>query len=86
VSKQGSAPKSSSLEVHFFKSLQQQIIGIDIFDKVWKASTGTELTVNFSQAMVHSGSYFAGALIGSKCVGAAFAFPATTGGYTFTRI
>jgi len=30
--------------------------------------------------MVHSGAYLSGAFIGDKCVGAAFAFPATTEG------
>jgi predicted GNAT superfamily acetyltransferase len=30
--------------------------------------------------MVHSGAYLSGAFIGNECVGAAFAFPATTGG------
>jgi predicted GNAT superfamily acetyltransferase len=30
--------------------------------------------------MVHSGAYLSGAFSEGKCVGAAFAFPATTGG------
>ena len=30
--------------------------------------------------MVHSGSYLSGAFIDGKCVGAAFAFPATNNG------
>jgi predicted GNAT superfamily acetyltransferase len=41
---------------------------------------GTEITPNLLQAMVHSGAYLSGAFIDGKCVGAAFAFPATTGG------
>ena len=41
---------------------------------------GTEITPNLLQAMVHSGAYLSGAFIGNECVGAAFAFPATTGG------
>ena len=41
---------------------------------------GTEITPNLLQAMVHSGAYLSGAFIGNDCVGAAFAFPATTGG------
>jgi predicted GNAT superfamily acetyltransferase len=43
-------------------------------------STGTEITPNLLQAMVHSGAYLSGAFIDEKCVGAAFAFPATTEG------
>ena len=41
---------------------------------------GTEITPNLLQAMIHSGAYLSGAFIDSNCVGAAFAFPATTGG------
>ena len=41
---------------------------------------GTEITPNLLQAMVHSGAYLSGAFIDEKCVGAAFAFPATTNG------
>ena len=51
-----------------------------IFDLTWAMDSGTEITPNLLQAMVHSGSYLSGAFIDSKCVGAAFAFPATTGG------
>ena len=42
--------------------------------------SGTEITPNLLQAMVHSGAYLSGAFIDEKCVGAAFAFPATTEG------
>jgi predicted GNAT superfamily acetyltransferase len=41
---------------------------------------GTEITPNLMQAMVHSGAYLSGAFINNKCIGAAFAFPATTSG------
>ena len=41
---------------------------------------GTEITPNLLQAMIHSGAYLSGAFIDGECVGAAFAFPATTGG------
>jgi predicted GNAT superfamily acetyltransferase len=51
-----------------------------IFDSTWSKDFGTEITPNLLQAMVHSGSYLSGALMDDKCVGAAFAFPATTGG------
>jgi predicted GNAT superfamily acetyltransferase len=51
-----------------------------LFDLTWKNSSGTEITPNLLQAMVYSGSYLSGAFIDGKCVGAAFAFPATAGG------
>jgi predicted GNAT superfamily acetyltransferase len=51
-----------------------------IFDHTWAMDSGTEITPNLLQAMVHSGAYLSGAFIDGKCVGAAFAFPATTGG------
>jgi predicted GNAT superfamily acetyltransferase len=44
------------------------------------ATAGTEITPILLQAMVYSGSYLSGAFIGSKIVGAAFAFPATNDG------
>jgi predicted GNAT superfamily acetyltransferase len=39
--------------------------------------SGTEITSNLLQAMTHSGAYLSGAFISDRCVGAAFAFPAT---------
>jgi len=61
------------------KTLYEQRISKQIFDEIWSNSLGTEITPNLLQAMVHSGSYLSGAFIEGKCVGAAFAFPATTG-------
>jgi len=52
----------------------------DIFDKTWAMNSGTEITPNLLQAMIHSGSYLSGAFIDDKIVGAAFAFPATNDG------
>jgi predicted GNAT superfamily acetyltransferase len=51
-----------------------------IFDQTWTPHEGTEITQNLLQAMIHTGSYLSGAFMDDKCVGAAFAFPATTGG------
>ena len=51
-----------------------------IFDSTWSMDSGTEITSNLLQAMIHSGSYLSGAFIDNKIVGAAFAFPATNGG------
>jgi len=51
-----------------------------IFDKTWAMDSGTEITPNLLQAMVHSGAYLSGAFVDGNCVGAAFAFPATAGG------
>ena len=55
-------------------------MGRAVFDHTWAMDAGTEITPNLLQAMVHSGAYLSGAFIGHECVGAAFAFPATTGG------
>jgi len=51
-----------------------------IFDLTWAMETGTEITSNLLQAMIHSGAYLSGAFIGSKMVGAAFGFPAINNG------
>ena len=61
-------------------SLGEQNLARGIFDLTWSMDTGTEITPNLLQAMVHSGSYLSGAFIDNKIVGAAFAFPATNGG------
>ena len=58
----------------------QQKIAREIFDKTWAIYSGTEITSNLLQAMIHSGSYLSGAFIDKKIVGAAFAFPATNNG------
>jgi predicted GNAT superfamily acetyltransferase len=60
--------------------LSDQKSAIKIFDEVWSIGNGTEITPNLLQAMVHGGAYLSGAFMDGKCVGAAFAFPATTGG------
>jgi predicted GNAT superfamily acetyltransferase len=62
------------------RDLKGQLKAREVFDETWAMDSGTEITPNLLQAMVHSGSYLSGAFIDGKCVGAAFAFPATTGG------
>jgi predicted GNAT superfamily acetyltransferase len=68
------------IDVHNLLTLSEQNQARWIFDQTWAMDSGTEITPNLLQAMVHNGSYLSGAFIGGKCVGAAFAFPATTGG------
>jgi len=71
---------NSQVQVRILETLTDQNLGRDIFDETWAMDTGTEITPNLLQAMVHNGAYLSGAFIGEKCVGAAFAFPATTKG------
>jgi predicted GNAT superfamily acetyltransferase len=71
---------NSQIQVRKLEMLTDQTLGRDIFDKTWAMDSGTEITPNLLQAMVHSGAYLSGAFIDKKCVGAAFAFPATTEG------
>jgi predicted GNAT superfamily acetyltransferase len=61
-------------------SITEQSEARKVFDKTWAMESGTEITPNLLKAMVHGGSYLSGAFIDKKCVGAAFAFPATTEG------
>jgi predicted GNAT superfamily acetyltransferase len=70
----------SQIQVRRLETLIEQNLGRQIFDETWAMDSGTEITSNLLQAMVHSGAYLSGAFIGDKCVGAAFAFPATTEG------
>ena len=62
------------------KNVSEQSFARKVFDETWVMDSGTEITPNLLQAMVHSGAYLSGAFIGEMCVGAAFAFPATTEG------
>ena len=71
---------SSNISIRPLTSLPDQDLGRMIFDKTWAMDAGTEITPNLLQAMIHSGAYLSGAFVDSNCVGAAFAFPATTGG------
>ena len=71
---------TSSAIIRSLISIEDQSMGRAVFDHTWAMDAGTEITPNLLQAMVHSGAYLSGAFIGNECVGAAFAFPATTGG------
>jgi len=71
---------TSQIQVRKLETIAEQNIGRYIFDETWALDSGTEITPNLLQAMVHSGAYLSGAFIEEKCVGAAFAFPATTSG------
>ena len=71
---------SSEIKIRPLLTIEDQSKGRAVFDHTWAMDAGTEITPNLLQAMVHSGAYLSGAFIGNECVGAAFAFPATTGG------
>jgi len=60
--------------------VSEQYLCREIFDRTWKMDSGTEIPSNLLLAMLHSGSYLSGAFIDNRCIGAAFAFPATNGG------
>ena len=71
---------NQTLYIRILNSLTDNNLARNIFDLTWSLDKGTEITPNLLQAMVHNGAYLSGAFIGEKCVGGAFAFPATTGG------
>mgnify|MGYP006267571815 CR=1 FL=1 len=68
---------NSNIEVRRLTTLSEQSLARHIFDTTWQMDSGTEITSNLLQAMTHSGAYLSGAFISDRCVGAAFAFPAT---------
>jgi predicted GNAT superfamily acetyltransferase len=70
----------NKVRVNQLEFLNDLNLARSIFDKTWSISDGSEINTNLLKAMIHSGSYLSGAFIDDKCVGAAFAFPATTGG------
>ena len=71
---------SSEIKIRPLLSVKDRDLGRAVFDHTWAMDAGTEITPNLLQAMVHSGAYLSGAFIDGRCVGSAFAFPATTGG------
>jgi predicted GNAT superfamily acetyltransferase len=71
---------SSEIKIRPLITIEEQDLGRAVFDHTWAKDAGTEITPNLLQAMVHSGAYLSGAFVGTDCVGAAFAFPATTDG------
>jgi predicted GNAT superfamily acetyltransferase len=60
--------------------LSSQLAAREIFDSVWAIRSGTEITSNLLQAMIHGGAYLSGAFMANRMLGAAFAFPATNSG------
>lgn len=71
----------SEIQIHSMLAIKHQSMCRAVFDQTWARGTGTEITPNLLQAMIHSGAYLSGAFIDNKMVGAAFAFPATNGGF-----
>ena len=71
----------AEIEIRELVTINDQAEGIGVFDTTWPISGGgTEITSNFMQALVHNGSYFAGALLDGKVIGAAFGFIGNHGG------
>ncbi len=70
----------NSIYIKCLVTTNEQKRAIQIFDKTWALNSGTEITPNLLQALVHSGSYLSGAFVEGKLVGATFAFPATNDG------
>jgi len=69
-----------SIQIRNLQEFSELQTARQLFDQVWSVDYGTEIQPNLLKALIHSGSYLSGAFIDEKCVGAAFAFPATTGG------
>ena len=63
------------VSIRILAGIAEQDLARGIFDQVWPSSDGTQITANLLQAMVHNGTYVAGAFINGEIVAAAFAFP-----------
>ena len=61
-------------------SIDDQDLARNVFDRIWKSNHSEQITSNLLHAMIQSGAYLSGAFMGSKIIGAAFAFPATNNG------
>ncbi len=71
---------TDKISIKSFSTTAELNLAREIFDSTWSKDFGTEITPNLLQALVHSGAYVSGAFMDGKCIGAAFAFPATTRG------
>ena len=67
------------IQIRKLDSISDQNLARSVFDETWVMNSSSEITPNLLRAMIYSGAYLTGAFIGDNCVGAAFAFPATTG-------
>ena len=70
----------SNITVQKAAGMQNLLRCREIFDKVWPTKIESNIALNLLSALVHQGAYLSCALIEGRIVGAAFAFPATTGG------
>lgn len=66
---------AAGVSIRILSGVAEQNFARNIFDEVWPSDEGTQITANLLQAMVHNGTYAAGAFIGDEVVAAAFAFP-----------
>ncbi|HEX7405440.1 MAG TPA: GNAT family N-acetyltransferase [Candidatus Nanopelagicaceae bacterium] len=66
---------SADLSIRILSGIKEQDMARAIFNEVWPSDEGTQITANLLQAMVHNGTYVAGAFVGNEIVAAAFAFP-----------
>lgn len=64
-----------SLQIRILKGIAEQDLAREIFDEVWPSNDGTQITANLLQALVHNGTYVAGAFLEDEIIAAAFAFP-----------
>ena len=69
------ASAAAGVEIRLLNDLAGQNLARGLFDQVWSTGGETQVTSNLMQALVHNGSYVAGAFIGSRFVAAGFAFP-----------
>ncbi len=64
-----------SLQIRILKGIAEQDLARAIFDEVWPSDNETQITSNLLQALVHNGTYVAGAFLEDEIIAAAFAFP-----------
>jgi predicted GNAT superfamily acetyltransferase len=62
------------LEFKELTSRAERALSQELFDKTWP-NGGTQIPINFLEALLHSGSYLGGGFKSGKLIAAAFAFP-----------
>ena len=52
----------NNLKIRILVGVKEQNFAREIFDDVWPSDEGSQITANLIQAMVHNGTYVAGAV------------------------
>ncbi|MCX6427230.1 MAG: GNAT family N-acetyltransferase [Actinobacteria bacterium] len=68
-------PDGAGVNIRTLSGIKELNLARAILDEVWPGEDGTQITANLLQAMLHNGTYLAGAFFADEIIATAFAFP-----------